>query len=83
MRVQTSPRMVRTKCYIHEMQRPSELPYERLQYHVCWICQSRLLELAKADFQFKLGEDRVAVSITPEVQETEAVPQKGNKVKKR
>lgn len=77
-----SSRTGTTKCYIHEMQRPLELPYKRLQYHICWICQSRLLELAKADFQFKLREQVVTISITPEVQEEEAGPEKGYKVKK-
>jgi hypothetical protein len=70
------------KCYIHEMQRPLELPYNRWQYHICWICQSRLLELAKADFQFKLRNQGVTISITPEVQVETAGPEEGYKVKK-
>jgi hypothetical protein len=71
----------RTKCYIHEMQRPLELPYKRLQYHICWICESRLLELAKAGFQFKLRDRVVTVSAAPEVQE-KADPGKGYKAKR-
>jgi len=70
--MKASPRTGRTKCYIHEMQRPLDLPYKRLQYHVCWICQSRLLELAKADFQFKLGDQLVTLSVAQEVQEEKA-----------
>ncbi len=66
-----------TKCYIHEMQRPLDLPYKRLQYHICRFCQARLLELAKADFQFKLRDQVVAVSITTEVQQKAAGPEKG------
>ena len=69
------------KCYIHEMQRPLELPYIRWQYHICWICQSRLLELAKADFRFKLRDQQVTISITPEVEEEKVGPEEGYKVK--
>jgi len=72
----------RTKCYIHEMQRPLELPYSRLQHHVCWICHVRLLELAKVDFQFKLRDQLVTISIKPEAQQAEADPGKGYKIKK-
>ncbi|MFQ5605330.1 MAG: hypothetical protein ACE5HS_18850 [bacterium] len=77
-----SPRTGRTKCYIHEMQRPLELPYKPLQYHICWICQSRLLELAKADFQFRLREQVVTISTAREIQKEEASSKKGFKVKK-
>ena len=78
--IKKPPRTVNTKCYIHEMQRPLELPYKRLQYHICWICQSRLLELAKADFQFKLRDQVVTISVTPDL-EQEVKPEKGHKVK--
>ena len=72
----------RTKCYIHEMQRPLDLPYSRLHHHVCWICHSRLLELAQTNFQFKLRDQVVTISIAPEVQEKEADPGKGYRAKK-
>lgn len=63
-----APRAPRTKCYIHEMQRPMELPYEPHKYHVCWICHARLLEMAKASFRFELHHQVVTISIQPEVQ---------------
>jgi hypothetical protein len=56
-----------------------ELPYERYKYHVCWICQSRLIELAKADFQFRLREQVVAITATPEVPEEKIDPKRGYK----
>jgi hypothetical protein len=62
----------RTKCYIHEMQRPLELPYHRGQYHICWVCQSRLVELAKANYKLRLRDQLVTISIAPEVQAEEA-----------
>ena len=62
-------RVPRTKCYFHELQRPPELPYDRFQHHVCWICQSRLLELAKNNFRFELRDQVVTISIQPEVQQ--------------
>ncbi|NUO82221.1 hypothetical protein HUU05_19285 [candidate division KSB1 bacterium] len=60
--------MARTKCYFHELQRPPELPYDRFQHHVCWICQSRLLELAKANYRFELREHVVSVALQPEAE---------------
>lgn len=60
-------RAPRTKCYFHEMQRPPELAYDRFQHHVCWICQARLLELAKTNFRFELNRQTVKISIQPEV----------------
>lgn len=74
-------RTERTKCYIHEMQHPLDLPYERFKYHICWLCQTRLKELAKADFQFKHNDRVVTISITSEVQEKEPGPEGGYKVK--
>ncbi len=59
--------MPRTKCYFHELQRPPELPYNSFQHHVCWICQARLLELAKANYRFELREQVVMVSLQAEV----------------
>ena len=64
----TTSRMPRTKCYFHEMQRPPELPYDRFQHHVCWICQSRLLELAKANYRFELREQIVTITVQSEVE---------------
>ncbi len=63
-----STRMPKTKCYFHELQRPTELPYNRLQHHVCWICQARLLELAKANYHFELREQVVTISLQNEVE---------------
>ncbi len=65
-------RGTRTKCYLHEMQRPLELPYEPRKYHICWICQSRLLEIAKTDFRFELRQQVVSISIQPELQKEAA-----------
>lgn len=56
----------RTKCYFHEVQRPPELPYSSLHHHVCWICQARLLELAKANYRFALREHVVTVGLQSE-----------------
>ncbi len=64
----TAIRMPRTKCYFHELQRPPELPYNSFQHHVCWICQSRLLELAKANYHFELREQVVTISLQSEVE---------------
>ena len=66
------PSGTRSKCYIHEMQRPLELPYERHKYHVCWVCQSRLLELAKVSFNFELGDQVVAVVVESKVEKEAA-----------
>jgi len=52
----------RTKCYLHEVQRPAELPYDRFQHHICWVCQSRLLELAKSNFRFELRQQVISIS---------------------
>jgi hypothetical protein len=54
------------------MQRPLELPYERHKYHICWVCQSRLLEMAKVGFHFELEHQVVRISIQPEVQKEAA-----------
>ena len=67
-----APKGTRTKCYIHEMQRPLELPYEPHKYHICWICQSRLLEIAKASFSFRLQDHVVRISIQPELEKATA-----------
>ena len=67
-----APRIGRTKCYFHEMQRPQELAYDRFQYHICFTCQSRLLELAKADFQFSLRDQVIAISIPSRVRKETA-----------
>lgn len=61
-------RVTRTKCYLHETQRPAELPYDRFQHHICWICQSRLLELAKTNFHFELRQQLITISTQSEVQ---------------
>ncbi len=61
-------RTSRTQCYIHEMRQPLDLPYERHKYHICLICQSRLLELAKADFHFSYDQQVTTFSVTPKVQ---------------
>ena len=80
--IQDPTKKGRTKCYIHDLQRPLELPYSRLQHHVCWICHVRLLELAQTNFRFKLREQIVTLSIKPAGQEEEADPGNGSKVKK-
>jgi hypothetical protein len=49
------------------MQRPPELAYDRFQHHVCWICQARLLELAKTNFRFELNRQTVRISVQTEV----------------
>jgi hypothetical protein len=59
------PRPSKTMCYIHEMRHPLELPYELHKYHICWTCQSRLLEIARVNFRFTLGDQTVTVSATP------------------
>jgi hypothetical protein len=64
------------------MQSPLDLPYSRLQYHLCWICHSRLLELAKVDYQFKLRDQMVTISIKPDVPEEKVDPGKGYRAKK-
>lgn len=66
------PSGTRSKCYLHEMQRPLELPYERHKYHICWVCQSRLLEMAKANFRFEHDHQVVSISIQPELQKEAA-----------
>lgn len=66
------PGRTRSKCYLHEMQRPLELPYERHKYHICWVCQSRLLEMAKAGVNFELQNQVVTISITSAVEKEAA-----------
>lgn len=63
----TATRASKTKCYIHEMRHPLDLPYELHKYHICWICQSRLAEIGKANFHFALHDQVVTVSIAPRV----------------
>lgn len=62
----TTTRAPRTKCYIHEMRDPLELSYEPRKYHICWICQSRLLEIAKTNFHFTLRQQVITISMQPE-----------------
>jgi len=62
-----------TKCYIHEIRRPMELPYEPRKYHICWICQSRLVEMAKTNFRFALRHQEVTISAQPEVRKESAL----------
>ena len=76
-----SLRTGRAKCYLHEMQRPLELPYDRFKYNICLVCQTRLLELGKADVQFQLRGQVISISAAPEVQEKKADPNKGYKIK--
>jgi len=64
----TTPRTPRTKCYVHEMRQPLDLPYEPHKYHLCLICQIRLLEIAKTDFRFECSKQVVKISIQPELQ---------------
>jgi hypothetical protein len=45
------------------VQRPPELAYSSLYHHVCWICQARLLELAKANYRLALREHVVTVGL--------------------
>lgn len=63
----TMTRAPRTKCYLHEMQRPLDLPYEPYKYHICWVCKSRLLEIAKINFHFELSNQVVSISVQREV----------------
>lgn len=62
------PTTTRTKCYLHEMRQPLDLPYEPHKYHICLICQIRLLEIAKIDFRFERSQQVVKISIQPELQ---------------
>jgi len=64
----TTTRAPRTKCYLHEMRHPLELPYELHKYHICWICQSRLLEMAKTNFHFALRHQVITISMQPELE---------------
>jgi len=64
----TTTRATKTKCYIHEMRDPLELSYELHKYHICWICQTRLLEMARANFHFALSNQVVTISSAPKVQ---------------
>ncbi len=63
----TTTRTPRTKCYLHEMRHPVELPYEPHKYHICVICQFRLLEIAKTNFRFARGQQVIRISIQPEL----------------
>lgn len=63
--MQTKPHASKTKCYIHEMRHPLTIPYELHKYHICWVCQSRLFEIAKVNFHFSLGDQVVTVSMAP------------------
>lgn len=62
------PKTGTTKCFIHEIRLPVELPYDPFQHHICWICQSRLQELADTNFHFSVGEQIIAVSQESKVQ---------------
>lgn len=64
----TATRTSKPKCYIHEMRDPLELSYELHKYHVCPICQSRLLEMAKTNFHFALSNQVISISTAPRVQ---------------
>jgi len=64
----TMTRTPRTKCYVHEVRQPLDLPYEPHKYHLCLICQIRLLEIAKTDFRFECSKQMVKISIQPELQ---------------
>ncbi len=64
----TTIRAPRTKCYLHEMRDPLELSYELHKYHICWIWQSRLLEMAKTNFRLALRRQVVRISIQPELE---------------
>jgi len=61
----TTTHATKTKCYIHEMRQPLELAYELHKYHICWICQSRLLEIAKTNFHFALSDQVITISTAP------------------
>jgi hypothetical protein len=50
------------------MRQPLELPYEPHKYHICVICQIRLLEIAKTNFRFERSQQVVKISIQPELQ---------------
>jgi hypothetical protein len=63
----TTTRTPRTKCYLHEMRHPLELPYEPHKYHICWICQTRLLEMAKSKFHFALRDQMITISMQPAI----------------
>jgi len=64
----TTTRTPRTKCYLHEMRHPVELPYEPHKYHICLICQLRLLEIAKTNFRFERSQQVIRISIQPELE---------------
>jgi hypothetical protein len=61
------PRTEMTKCYIHEVRKPVKLPYEPHKYHICLICQFRLLEIAKTNFRFERSQQVIRISIQPEL----------------
>ena len=62
----SATRTPRTKCYLHEMRQPLDLPYEPHKYHICLICQFRLLEIAKTKFRFECSKQVVTISLQPE-----------------
>ena len=73
----------RTKCFIHEMQRPMELSYSRFEHHVCRICQTRLQELARVNFKFSRDQQTFAISVLPGILEAAIPPDKIIKPKKK
>jgi hypothetical protein len=64
----TPTRTSRTQCYLHDTRKPLKVPYEPYKYHICLICQFRLLEMAKTDFRFECSQQVVKISIPPELQ---------------
>ena len=73
----------KTKCFIHEMQRPLDLSYSRFEHHVCWICQTRLQELARINFKFSLDQQNYTVTELSGVPEGVVHPDKNSKPKKK
>jgi hypothetical protein len=73
----------RTKCFIHEVQRPLDVSYSRFEHHVCWICQTRLQELARINFEFSIDQQTYTVSELSGIPEDVARPDKNSKAKKK
>ena len=63
-----APRTERKQCYIHEIRQAVKLLYEPHKYHICMICQLRLLEMAQTNFRFERSQQVVRISIQPELE---------------
>lgn len=78
-----APKIGKKKCFIHEMRLPVDLRYDRFQHHICRHCQSRLQELADVNFQFSHGEQIITISVTTQIQDRVASPERNGKASKK